>query len=63
VIRALKSQAGAEAAFATALGKAGLRLNLTKATKKKAGKLIASKLSAGGVSRTGLAKYTKALPG
>jgi hypothetical protein len=60
---ALKAQKGAEAAFAAALKKAGLKLNLTKGAKKRAGKLIAAKLSAGGVSRAKLAKFTSALPG
>ncbi|HVV89788.1 MAG TPA: hypothetical protein VHB53_04785, partial [Solirubrobacterales bacterium] len=60
---ALKAQAGAEAAFAAALKKAGLKLDLTKAAEKKAGKLIASKLAAGGVGRAALGKFTKALPG
>ncbi len=60
---ALKAQKGAEAAFAGALKKAGLKLNLTRSADKKSGKLIASKLAAGGVSRAGLGKFTKALPG
>lgn len=60
---ALKGQKGAEAAFTAALKKAGLKLDLTMAARKKAGRLIASKLAAGGVGRAALGKFTKALPG
>lgn len=60
---ATEAQDNAEGAFAAALRKAGFKLDLTKASRGKAGKLIAGKLAAAGISRADLARFHAALPG
>jgi hypothetical protein len=59
---ATKAQAAAEGAFTAALGKAGFKLDPTKAARAKAAKLIEGRLAGVGISDSDLGRYVKSLP-